>query len=377
MVKQSTGIFFALLAALTLPLTNSALADQVLSQEVENVFDGTELEQLTAKRWALTEELEKFESSLALLHNGSKNPRASDNPAVQKLVQQMDSVTRQLILVTEQEVALLQRQIVTASGPSPRVVSSTTAPAEEPSSPASLDDAVVSNPPPKSTIARNTEKVPAGDHGRSAAEHVPEAEPYYSVPPETVGVIRLRKLLEGYYSEIEDQPTPIPDTPAKIALREREQQKAQEIATTPFSATKVQLTGAEATMALAQITQRLNDPNVPDTQRDIAPICTIKTRLFNTLVGSGSRSLQPVGKSHYIAKVKLQPGETTLSVLPDEWRVQLPVGGGAVDHLITLYRPPGQAAELHVFAITDLLAQDDLELPNWLPEDIDLQTEAG
>ena len=48
----------------------------------------------------------------------------------------------------------------------------------------------------------------------------------------------------------------------------------------------------EGSTALASITERLTDPSIPESRRDIAPICTIKTLLFDTLVVSEIRSLR-------------------------------------------------------------------------------------
>ena len=99
--------------------------------------------------------------------------------------------------------------------------------------------------------------------------------------------------------------------------------------------------------------------------------------VFDTLVASESRSLRPIGKSHYITRVLLQPGETTISVLSNEWEVRLPEQANAGDYLITLYRPVDGTPELHVFAVEDLLATDKPHIPAWLPDDLELKTKEG
>ena len=100
-------------------------------------------------------------------------------------------------------------------------------------------------------------------------------------------------------------------------------------------------------------------------------------RLFGALVGSENRSLQPVGKSHYIARIRLQPGDTTIYIQGDQWEVKLPRDVSAREFLITLYRPPGGTSELHVFAVDELLAEDDPHIPAWLPDNLQLDPRAG
>ena len=125
------------------------------------------------------------------------------------------------------------------------------------------------------------------------------------------------------------------------------------------------------------ITQRLTDSRIPESRRDIAPIITIKTRLFDTLVGSESRSLKPVGKNHYIAKIRLQPGDTSIGIQSHHWQIRLPSHANAQDFLITLYSPLDAPPELHIFAVDELLAQDAPHIPAWLPADLDLKTQKG
>ena len=119
------------------------------------------------------------------------------------------------------------------------------------------------------------------------------------------------------------------------------------------------------------------DPGVPESRRDIAPICSIRTHLFGSLVGSESRSLKPVGKNHYVAKIRLQPGDTTLTIQEHRWEVRVPQNLNASDFLITLYRPPGSAPELHVFAIDELLAEEQPHIPAWLPDELKIKPRAG
>ncbi len=198
----------------------------------------------------------------------------------------------------------------------------------------------------------------------------------YTPEAEAENVARLQDLLKRYYLQLQESALTQP-TAEEVSRRELAQRDAETLEKIPFSAAKVRLTGAEGSTALAEITQRLMDPGIPESRRDIAPICLIKTRLFDTLVTSESRSLRPIGKSHYITRVRLQPGDTTISVLSNEWEVRLPEQANAGDYLITLYRPVDGTPELHVFAVEDLLATDQPHIPAWLPDDLEIKTKEG
>jgi hypothetical protein len=193
---------------------------------------------------------------------------------------------------------------------------------------------------------------------------------------EAENVERLHNLLENYEVELQESAR-ISLASEEIARRELAQHEAETLNKTPFSVDKVRLTGSEASTALAHISQRLVDPRIPESRRDIAPICNIKTRLLKTLISVENRSLKPVGKNHYIARVRLQPGETTISILSDQWEVDLPQHANAQDFLITLYRPQEGTTELHVFAVDDLLATGGAHIPVWLPDELDIKTQAG
>ena len=193
---------------------------------------------------------------------------------------------------------------------------------------------------------------------------------------EAANVERLRYLLKNHDSELQE-PARTPTSQADLTARELAQRDAETLNNTPFSADKVRLSGSEASAVLQHISQRLEDPRIPESRRDIAPICTIKTRLLNTLISVENRSLKPLGKNHYIARVRLQPGETTIRVLSDHWQVDLPEHADAQDFLITLYRPAKGTIELHVFAVDDLLADGAPPIPVWLPEELDIKIQAG
>jgi len=301
------------------------------------------LEALTTERQMLTRELEQYQKTLDILQTDGTPPEQSSNPAVKKLAQEMVSIRERLIAITEREVTLLQEQIITAK-------------------------TVSTAPPPPSAESMVTEAI----ESKPLRTHTVD----YTLEQEAENVERLHSLLSGYYAELQESARTLP-TAEEISRREAAQREAQQLARIPFSADKVRLNGSEGSTALTQITQRLMDPGVPESRRDIAPICSIRTHLFGSLVGSESRSLKPVGKNHYVAKIRLQPGDTTLTIQEHRWEVRVPQNLNASDFLITLYRPPGSAPELHVFAIDELLAEEQPHIPAWLPDELKIKPPAG
>jgi len=193
---------------------------------------------------------------------------------------------------------------------------------------------------------------------------------------EQVHVERLHTLLANYFAESKEAARTLPSD-EELAARAVAQLDAEKLARIPFSADKIRLNGAEGSTALSLITRRLTDPDIAESRRDIAPICGIRTELFGSLIASEQRSLQPVGKNNYVARIRLQPGQTTLRIKDGRWEIQLPQHVNAGDFLITFYAPPGSPPELHLFAIEDLMAEQDPHIPAWLPQDIDLKSRAG
>ena len=307
------------------------------------------LERLTEERQMLTAQLDQYRKSLAILQTDDTPPEQSPNPAIRSLAVEAVALKQQLIAVTEQEVTLLQQEIIAAK---PRTVATTTA-------------STTVNPDADTQPANATESKP-----------LRTAQPDYTMENDAENVERLHQLLEGYYAELLESARILP-TDEELARRATAQRDAEMLDKIPFNVDKVRLSGAEGSAALADISQRLMDPRIPESRRDIAPICSIKTHLFDTLVGSENRSLKPVGKNHYIARVRLQPGTTTISILSNQWEVQLPQQVTIRDYLITLYRPVDGTPELHVFAVDDLLAADRPHIPAWLPDELDIKTKTG
>ena len=333
-----------------LPLKATALCCLLLLSALVSAQDPAairELQGLTAEREKLSLELEQYQTTITILEPGGQRPELSSNPAVQKLALEMVALRERLISVTEREVTLLQEQIILANA-------------------SAMQEAL---PGDTSTAATDTEP---GIESKPIRMH----NMAYNLDQEKENVKRLHALLAEYYTELQESARTQPST-EELAARESAQLDADKLAKIPFSVDKVRLNGSEGSTALTMITQRLSDPDVPESRRDMAPICSIKTRLFGTLIGSESRSLKPVGKHHYVAKIRLQPGESTLRIQGNSWEIRLPQDASAADYLVTLYQPPGNQPELHVFAVNDLMAEDDPHIPAWLPEDFKLKTRAG
>lgn len=320
------------------------LAGQVIAEKADSNQD---LQRLTVERKVLTEQLEHYQRTIDLVHTGNTPPEESSNPALRSLAMEAATLKSRLIEITEQEVTLLQRQITTA-----RVASEKEKMAGEGAQKSAQPDESVEGKPLRSHSVQDSRQQ--------------EAE----------NVARLHALLEGYYTELQESARILP-TEEEVAVRKAAQQDAENLQRIPYSVDKVRLSGSEGSMALAQISNRLMDPLIPESRRDIAPICLIKTHLFDTLIVSENRSLLPVGKNHYIARVRIQPGDTTLTILTNHWELRLPKHADARDYLVTLYSPVDGESELHVFAIEDLLAHDDAHIPAWLPSDLKIRARAG
>jgi len=317
-------------------------ASQVSGQSAETT---RKLQQLTVERQILTDELEQYRKTLDLLRSDDTPPEQSANPAIRSLAIEAAALNKQLIAIAEREVTLLQQQIIAAKNSSKKEVAALAAAEAEP--------------------AKAIESKPLRRHNID-----------YTREQEAENVERLHGLLESYYMELQESARVLP-TAEEIAERELAQQDADSLERIPFRVDKVRLSGSEGSTALAEITQRLMDPRIPESRRDIAPICLIKTRLFDTLIISENRSLRPVGKNHYIARVRRQPGYTTLTILSKQWALRLPQHVSARDFLITLYRRVEGKLELHIFAVDDLLAVENAHIPAWLPDELEIMTKRG
>jgi len=341
---------FLLLAAMGLQAAESAAGTHA------------QLERLTQQRQTLTLELEQYEDTLKLLNPEGSPPELSSNSAVRQLAKEAVRVKELLLQIAAEEVSLLQKQIHHRAA-------------------AAQHNTTVSNPA-LTGIGEEEEMIASdGFAARSPTEgkplrHLDNQAQDYALDSEVDNVDRLHELLQDYFAQVQATANVLP-TDAELAAREQSQRDLENLTKIPYSADKVRLTGAEGSTALAHITQRLMNPAIPESRRDSAPICSIKTYLFDTLVASENRSLQPVGKNHYVARVRLQPGESSLTILSARWEVSLPQQAVATDYLITFYNPPGREAQLHLFAVDDLLTLDSPHIPAWLPEEFNIKIDQG
>jgi len=338
--QRSAGWALALLCALLWSPGAAAQTEQELRT----------LKALASERALLTAELQQYQKTLSILQTDGTPPEESGNAAVRTLAGEVVRLKERLVAIAEQEVTLLQKEI-------------------------------------SKSRSRETAVAAAVEAQRATARAAIESKPLrdiyegYSREHEAADVERLHQLLENYHAEIQESSATLPTedelAARELAARELAIRDAQTLSRIPFNADKVRLTGAEGSTALSEITRRLMDPRIPESRRDISYICAIRTRLFGNLVGSESRSLTPVGKNHYVARIRLQPGDTTLTVLDDRWELRLPQHTSGKDFLVTFYRPPVGEPELHVFAVDDLLAQERPYVPAWLPGELNIHQRPG
>lgn len=285
------------------------------------------LQALSTERELIAAELTQIQKTLALLQGTARPGTGTGNAATQQLNAEAVALKQRLIELSQQEIALLEAEMTSTS-----------------------DNA----PPPEPAIESKPLRTPTPD---------------YSEEAEAARVAQLHKLLRNYYVE-EERSRQMDPTAEELEERKAAQQDADRLARIPFNANKVRLSGVEGSTALAKISQRLNNPDIPESRRDTAPLCSIKTHLFGTMIASERRSLAPVGKHHYVTRIELQPGDTTLRIQGYRWQVSLPEDIHTQAYLITLYKPPGLSPELHIFSIDELLAEEQAHVPAWLPEQL-------
>ncbi|MEH6590464.1 MAG: hypothetical protein V7746_09420 [Halioglobus sp.] len=294
----------------------------------------SELAAIQVARDSLSANIEQFEQSLRLLLPEGTRVEDSSNPAVKSLAAETLRLQQRLAELAQQELTLTQAKLDTLRA-EPTV---TITPGKAHS--------------PDKTLA-NTRTAEEDDD-----------------------VTRLLSMLNRYHADQINTRYTQPSV-EETARRDAAQLDAQSLTRTAFSASKVRLNGNEGNTALAQISERLSDSSIAETRHDIAAICAIRTRLFGTLIASENRTLKPVGKNHYVARWRLQPGDTTFQIKTHSWTLQLPDNIAAADYLVTLYLPPNGRSELHVVAVEALLGQTEPYLPAWLPDELQLKPRTG
>lgn len=292
------------------------------------------LQTLALERDLIVAELTQLEKTVALLQGSTRGDQGESSAAVKRLNGDILELKQQLLGVSQQEVALLSSNLAATEATIPVHQA-------EP-----REQAIESKPLP--------------------------ASPSYSAELEQAQVAKLHQLLRQYQADEEaaKQTQPTVDELAQRAAASRDADRLSRI---PFNAGKVRLSGAEGSTALAQISERLSDPGIPESRRDTAPLASIKTYLFGSLIFSERRSLKPVGKHHYMTKVHLQPGDTTVRLQGYRWEISLPEDVHTTEYLVTLYKPPGHSPELHIFSVDELLGASDAHIPAWLPQEFGIR----
>lgn len=179
-------------------------------------------------------------------------------------------------------------------------------------------------------------------------------------------------MLQAFYSVQEQSAQNLLSRQEKEA-RQRASQEATALSANTYDSGKVRLSGAEGNLVLAEFSRRLYDPELPDPRRDIPPVCSIRTWLFDNLIAGEQRSFQPVGKYHYLLKEQLQPGQTTVRVSGHSFLIDIPEESHSQAYLLTLYKPPGQQPQLHAFPVAELIAVSEAHIPPWLPDELELR----
>lgn len=287
------------------------------------------LQALSTERELIAAELTQIQKTIALLQGSTRPGTGQSSAAVKQLNADAIELKQRLIALSQQEIALLEAEVTSAA-----------------STPPEPEPAIESKPLRNQT-------------------------PDYSAEAEAARVAKLQQLLKDYHAE-EARSQQLAPTEEELQERESARKDAARLARIPFNASKVRLSGAEGSTALAQISRRLADPDIPESRRDTAPLCSIKTHLFGTMITSERRSLTPVGKHHYVTRVELQPGDTTVRIQGYGWQINLPEDAHTRPYLITLYKPPGATPELHIFSVDELLAEEQAHIPAWMPEKIGL-----
>jgi len=182
---------------------------------------------------------------------------------------------------------------------------------------------------------------------------------------EEARVARLQFLLRDYYTRQERAGNV--DAEGTVERRPAAAEPAP-----AHAGQRTLLSGADGSLVLAEFNRRLSDPALPESGRDVAPICSIRTYLYGNLIAGEQRSFQPVGKYQYLLKQHLQPGVTTVKLPGHSWELHVPEDSQSQEYLLTLYQPPGEEPRLHAFPLAELRATRDAHIPPWLADDLDL-----
>jgi hypothetical protein len=185
--------------------------------------------------------------------------------------------------------------------------------------------------------------------------------------PDALEARRLRSLLIRYrsdaVSEVHEEDTTLLDT--AVAPPSAGDTVLAEQLNQPFGPQKVLLRAADMQIAVDEIERRLNDARIDERRSDAPLICALQTRLGGSLVASTPYSMTHIGKHHFLTRIALAAGVSTLSAADQRWRIELPTDSGGSSFLLTLYAPPVGVWELHALPLAALEAERD-SYPAWL-----------
>jgi hypothetical protein len=179
-------------------------------------------------------------------------------------------------------------------------------------------------------------------------------------------VDRLQQLLLRFQAESRsDEPpqpseTPLFETPPDTSLTAFESQMAR-----GFTSEKLLLRDDELPLLIASVETRLSDSLLEEPRNDVPLIGSLQTRKRGALVGSHSYSLRHIGRHNFVGRLDLGPGSNTLSIIDQQWTVNLPEIHADASYIVVLYASPLDDWELHLIAASAISAEDGA-LPDWL-----------
>jgi hypothetical protein len=177
-------------------------------------------------------------------------------------------------------------------------------------------------------------------------------------------VERLQQLLLRFQAAARgEEPAPPSDTPlaerpSETSLAAFEAQLAR-----GFAADKLLLRDDELPLLIASVETRLNDSLLEEPRNDAPLIGSLQTRKRGALVGSHSYSLRHIGRHNFVGRLDLGAGSNTLSLIDQQWTLNLPETHGDRSYVVVLYAAPLDDWELHLISAT---AAEDADLPAWI-----------
>jgi hypothetical protein len=179
-------------------------------------------------------------------------------------------------------------------------------------------------------------------------------------------VDRLQQLLLRFHADSRSgepsaaSETPLFETPADTSPSAFESQLAR-----GFTRDKLLLRDDELSLLIASVETRLSDGLLEEPRNAVPLIGSLQTRKRGALVGSSSYSLKHIGRHNFVGRLNLGAGSNTLSIIDQQWTVNLPETHADASYIVVLYAAPLDDWELHLIAAT-AISVEDAGLPGWL-----------